>query len=147
MSREDARVHVPDINTYAIRIFSKFNLFNLYDAQLIESPFYKVIKQYVFDDIEPGRSFSSKVMPNVLFNENIAQRILNDFQTQRGGIEALLVHCTFGKNRSPAVAIALNEIFNLGHDSDALKKKYDQLNKYVYHVLKETARKMDMISR
>lgn len=138
MSRHEARNYEPLVNTYAIRIFSSELFYP--DDKLQGSLFYKVIQYYLFDDIEPGRFFG----PGIMFNEDIAARILRDFQEHREGVEALLVHCTFGKNRSPAVAIALNEIFSLGNDSEALKKQYDQLNKHVYNVLKETASKLEI---
>jgi predicted protein tyrosine phosphatase len=128
----DAITFEPVKPTYAIRLISG-KCYSEERKPLFDSTLYRAIRFYQFDDITPraGRG--------ILFTEAMARDILLDFTTQRSGIEALVVHCFFGKNRSPAVAMALNEIYGLGHDTDALKKKYNEANWYVYNLLKKTA--------
>lgn len=118
-----------------IRICAKITRFN-YDLRT--SPLY-TIARYEFDDDVPG-SYTSKLPGSCLFTEDLAARILRDFQERGSDKETLLVHCLRGENRSPAVGIALNEIFHLGHDTAALKRKYPHLNQYIYDTLLKFAK-------
>lgn len=129
----------PTKPTYAIRITSSQN-YPLDQKPLVDSPFYTKIVKYRFDDIEPGLRIDG-----LRFTGAIAERILQDFKPHKDSIEALLVHCTFGENRSPAVAIALNEIYSLGHDTPALKEQYSRMNKFVYRTLIEVAKRQRSI--
>lgn len=138
-SLDDAVAHCPQEPTYAIRIFSAYQRNNpLWEQPLASSEFYRAICTYYFDDVEPF--FASK--SEVLLDDGIAMKILDDFRRQSSGCKSLLVHCSRGRNRSPAVAIALNDIFGLGHDSDLLMKKYPDSNWYVYDKLIEAGRKL-----
>ncbi len=129
----------PTKPTYAIRIASSENY--LFDQKpLVDSPFYTKIVKYRFDDIEPGMRIDG-----LRFTGVIAEQILDDFKPYNDSIEALLVHCMVGESRSPAVAIALNEIFSLGHDGSALKERYSEMNKFVYRTLIEVAKKQRSI--
>ena len=134
MRISDAIYHLPDKPTYAIRIASPgFN--NLREFPLENSPLYVGISEYIFDDADDFYRPEWAVM----FDEDIAGRVLQDFEIHRDGCESLLVHCSKGENRSPAVAIALNEIFGLGQDSAALKEQYPDSNWFVYKILKKVA--------
>ncbi|MBI2103361.1 hypothetical protein HYT55_05960 [Candidatus Woesearchaeota archaeon] len=124
----------PTKSTYAIRIASSKN-YPLDQKPLVDSTLYTRIVKYTFDDIEPGMGIDG-----LRFTRTLAEQILRDFQQHKDSIEALLVHCAFGENRSPAVAIALNEIFALGHETSVLKERYPELNKFVYRTLLETAK-------
>ena len=127
-----ATLHVPHVKTYAIRIFSEFGLDHLTSMQ--KSDNWVSIERYVFDDVWPG--MPGGLYPrDVVFSEDIASRIIDDFMKRKDISEALLVHCSRGKNRSPAVAMALNEIFCLGHDTEELKKQYPDANWYVYETM------------
>ena len=88
------------------------------------------ISEYVFDD---NNEFYQASL--VTIDEKIARKILNDFEKKGIDKETLLVHCSLGKNRSSAVAIALNEIYNLGNDTRRLKKRFSEFNEYVYNML------------
>ncbi|MBW2994805.1 hypothetical protein KY312_00485 [Candidatus Woesearchaeota archaeon] len=130
-----AEKHQPDKPTYAIRIFSSWH--DKDDrGQLKESEFYSHIAEYVFDDCDEYYEAGP-----VYIDEKIAKQIIDDFANNRYGIECLLVHCSLGRNRSPAVAVALNEIFELGNNTEELKQKYNRFNKYVYKIIKESAKK------
>ena len=140
MSLVDAAAHVPEKPTYALRIFS------WYDASRsiiypLESPNYVCIAKSVFDDVEPWFAKSD----DLLFTEQIADDILREFSEYKDRCDAFLVHCSKGKNRSPAVGVAFNEIFGFGHDIDDLKKKYrfgelSGANMHVYDTLMRIAR-------
>jgi len=127
--------YVPTKPTYAIRIFSsKPKPTDGYS--LAESPHYQQIKIYRFDDIETLAYLDYQGL-----NEETAKQILLDFKEGRVGIETLMVHCTAGVGRSPAVAIALDEVFNLTGNPQKLKKENIFFNPYVYRVLKQAAEK------
>ncbi len=140
MNLFDAMDYVPTNSTYAIRIESPPNSEFHTKPFALRYPLQKsdlyTIVEYYFDDRTPD--FGS----GKLFDKKIAQRLLADFKELGLSKETLLVHCSRGKNRSPAVGIALNEIFNLGHDTKDLKQRYREANRHVYDVLLEVAKKL-----
>lgn len=137
MSLRDAIQHQPCKLTYAISIFSSWS--NEKDkVPLQESPMYRRIVKYIFDDcVESDKN-------NVAIDSYMAESIVRNFAEYKDAVDALLVHCILGKNRSPAVAIALNEIFELGHDRDKLKEKYSKFNWHVYEKLLESAQRLQL---
>ena len=70
----------------------------------------------------------------ILFNEDIAKKILNDYEKVEGDIEGVVIHCNDGLYRGPAVEIAMNEIYGWG--IDGLKDKFPLYRKFVYDILK-----------
>lgn len=136
MSLQDAVDHIPDKPTYVIRIgSSNYNYNSQFPLQ--DSSSYVHIVEYVFDDNEPPLF---ELGPKTI-DEFLAKSILEDFSKYKDNVEALLVHCSRGKNRAPAVGMALNETFGLGHNTEELKKKYGQANRHVYHMLKKIAQR------
>ncbi len=134
MSLGGALEYSPDRSTYAIRIFFS----SLTDRQpLMDSPFFKQIAEYVFDDNDVYPFWFEQ--GSVWFDDDIAERMIGDFIQHKEGVEALLVHCSLGESRSPAVAMALNEIFELGHDVDFLKSEYEKYNRHVYETMMRVA--------
>ena len=124
----------PEKPTYVIRIFSS----RLAEREpLKKSPLYHKIAEYVFDDNDTF-PFLIESGP-VWFDEKIAEAVINDFSEFRTNVEALVVHCGLGANRSPAIAISLNEIFEFGQDSLSLMRQFDQYNRHVYEVMKRVA--------
>jgi len=120
--------------TYVIRIGSKRSDFKF---ALQESGLYTVV-EYLFDDNDPTR-WGKLSKNSITIDEVIARSILSDFKEKGLDKETLLVHCSMGKNRSPAVGIALNEIYNLGHNTEELKKRFPEANWYVYETLLKVA--------
>lgn len=68
-------------------------------------------------------------------DETTAQKILTDFREHKDSIDTCIVNCIRGKNRSPAVALALNDIFELGMNSAQFRKEYPYLTEHVYDTL------------
>lgn len=99
---------------------------------------YRGVNSYVFDDIDPFFHPDDGVM----IDAGIADEIVRDFDKCRHGVEALLVHCLMGENRSPAVAIALNEVFGLGHDTRILMESYSAYTMYAYDKLCEAGKRL-----
>ncbi|HLD72535.1 MAG TPA: hypothetical protein VJA23_03035 [Candidatus Nanoarchaeia archaeon] len=130
--------HQPTNPTYVIRINSEvFPLEKKHGHR--DHPLYTP-KEYTFDDRTPNLGSGR------LFTPDIAERILTDFRTDGLDKEALLVYCIRGKNRSPAVGMALNEIFALGHDPEELGRQFPETNWYIYGTLLNVADKL-MIAR
>lgn len=140
MSLSKAVEYIPAQKTYAIRIYSGNPQSNLSanSLRLQPSENWIHIGEYNFDDIFPYNS--SQFPKYVLFNEEIAKKILREFSEYRQDSKNLLVHCSQGLNRAPAIGIALNEIFELGHDSKSLKEKYPHTNWFIYSTLIKTAK-------
>ncbi len=134
----DAQKFQPAKPTYAIRIFSSYNT-DSDKKPLVNSPLYHRIVEQTFDDIWPGSPTVGFRNPT-MFTDEMADSILRDFSAYKDSIEALVVHCSRGINRSPAVALALNEIFGLGYDPDQLKIQYPDATWFVYDTLKAVAR-------
>ena len=70
-------------------------------------------------------------------SDQMADSLVGDFAGELSNIEALMVSCTLGKNRSPAVAMALNDVFSLGHDTGSLRQIYSNYNNDVYQSILE----------
>jgi predicted protein tyrosine phosphatase len=133
LSLWDALAFEPVKPTYAIRIKSSFSEAG---RKLKDSALYKRIVEYTFDD----NDHFFQAGP-VSITTEIADALLMDFAEHKKGVEALLVHCSRGKNRAPAVAIALNEIFGLGYDQKELKNRFRALNTEVYSTISEAGQR------
>ncbi len=135
-----ALLHTPTKLTYAIRISSDIGKL----PDLRKSEFYRVIKKYEFGDVTPedlaGDSYGCQ---EKLLDEDIAKQIIMDFSSGRERCLELFVHCFAGRGRSPAVAIALNEIFDLGNDFSEAGLAYPDLNRFVYKTLIRVAGDMN----
>ena len=131
----DAVEYVPVKPTYAIGIHDKERMYDPF--KLKDSGLYVAV-EYVFDDRTP--EFGT----GIVFDEGLARQVLTGFKEMGLDKETLLVYCGRGRNRSPAVAIALNEIFGLGYDTAELKEKYSEANWFVYKTLVKTAKKVNL---
>jgi len=134
--------HQPEKKTYAIRIFNSEERDAPKRDPLISSPLYVHVAEYFFDDND-----EFMMCGPVTIDEETTRKIIEDFARHREYVECLLVHCSKGQNRSPAIAMALNEIFGLGHDTNSLRENYQAANRYVYKRLRETAEKLGLTSR
>lgn len=138
----EAIMYQPEKKTYAIRIFNGEDKEAPKRDPLKSSPLYVCVAEYFFDDNDEF----TRCGP-VTIDEETARRMIEDFARHRESVECLLVHCFKGQNRSPAVAMALNEIFGLGHDASALRENYQSANKYVYKRIRETAEGLGLLPR
>lgn len=139
----DALEYTPTDPTYAIRIKnSKTMTGDFEDRPLKESPFFEHVHTYIFDDVYPEfgweKQFTTQQFSrerDTLFDDNLAKEIINDFIRGRGNCKTLLIHCSRGLNRSPSIAMALNDIFNLGENTEKLKLKYPNYRKWMYDLM------------
>lgn len=138
MGREEAISYEPKEKTYGIRIgFSGFcSEKNNTQFKRLENSYLYVPHNYYFDDVEP----SSKSEFELPITMEISTSILNDFKEQRNDCSTLMVHCEKGMSRSPAVAMALNGIFNLGRSNKEIASRYPNFNIYVVQILYRVAR-------
>lgn len=104
LSLDVAEKFVPDKPTYALRIFSSRRTYEPLPA----NPLYLRISEYIFDDnVGPFQAGPISI------TDDIAREMVIDFAKYRDQVSALLVQCDRGINRSPAVAVALNDVFGL----------------------------------
>ena len=129
-----ASEYVPREPTYAIRIFSGWKQDGGIDLQ--ESSLYRRVSKYVFDDVSPGLRREN----TILFDREMAKEMLKDFKPYVEECGCLLVHCIRGRNRSPAVALALNEIFSLGGDTTFSREEDCEINWYICNTLLDVAK-------
>ncbi len=135
LDRWEAESFDPPQQTYAIRIFSSYEPRST-RGHLRYSELYKKVAEYVFDDNDEHYKAGS-----VTITPEIADIIVQDFARHKDSVDILMVHCTQGRNRSPAVAIALNEAFNLGFNTSELKCIFKEYNQYVYKIVSEACRR------
>lgn len=115
MSAELAGSYKPVDKTAVVRIFDSSRRSQKMYPQLKEK-FYVDIFKYVFDDIPVDRISPDeldKIIRDdrlILFNESIAEKILDDVVSIKDACETLLVHCNVGLSRSPAVAAAVMDL-------------------------------------
>jgi len=147
MGYRRAMQHEPAVPTLAIRIFdSPPDAENSPKNALRSSGLYSVLP-YTFDDLDitemlkndPDTDLIRLRQKYTVFDRQLARRVIKEFRMEMQGKLELLVHCTMGASRSPAVAIALNEIFQLGNNTEEMKAKYTCINAYVYNVMMEAA--------
>lgn len=143
-------------------------------APLIESPHWIGVLSYRFSDIDPctyelygqkdeadgmRRDFGTAGLKGErILGETLASRILKEFSALKDQATSYVFHCNAGASRSPAMALALNEIFDLhlvwtGRAASVVNRLKSRTwdshhpsdivgNLTVYNVLKETAQKM-----
>lgn len=73
-----------------------------------------------------------------LFDEDIARKIFTDFENCKDDVEQVVIHCTYGRNRSPAVGIAMNEVYGWG--IEGLKDKFPLHRRFVYGIMKKVGK-------
>ena len=150
MGFEKAESYVPTVKTYMIRIFDGINypesITFIHYGDLVLSELF-VEKRYVFDDLqldkilEVAPDYNWKEDGAVYFDIEIAKRIIEDFIEEGKDCLEMIVHCTFGLFRSPAVAMSLNEIFDLGNDFEE-RKASGVYNAYV--LMHEAAKELNI---
>jgi predicted protein tyrosine phosphatase len=137
-----AQNHVPKVRTYAIRILYPDTSFDYKFGKLADSHLYVRAEVYRFEDSNQKEEIlageENEEDPReefALITDEIARKIILDFKPFRNSIEELLVHCEYGENRSPSVALALNEMFHLGNDPEEIRKSFPELRELVYDVM------------
>ncbi len=75
-----------------------------------------------------------------LFDEYLARDILKNFEKFGKEAEGVLIHCTKGKTLSPAIAIAMNEIY--GWKIKGLKEKFPHYRRFVYGIMMDASKNL-----
>ena len=129
--------HVPREPTYVLRINSKRHPLQL---NFLEEYALHTVREYFFDDVDSEEHAIREIMH--LLTEEEAETIVRDFQKDGLDKPHLIVHCTEGKNRAPAVALALNELFRLGRNFEEIRARYGELNQYVYRTVLQAGKRI-----
>jgi predicted protein tyrosine phosphatase len=143
LSLKEVRTYRPTEPSCLIRIFG--NEESYHEESKIEGSFLNSAV-YFFDDVDLyleanyGKEHLRKMIQSdnpQLFHKSLALKIISEFDTwnRPPSLEELVVHCYVGAGRSPAVAMALNEIFQLGWQTQDLIKRYPEYNQYVFEVM------------
>ena len=138
MAQWEAAKHVPEDNTYAIRIHSAHPGMPKVPG-LVKSDKYVHIVNYTFDDIDPRYPREGYRM----FTEDLAKLMLLDFERHREEVDTLLIDAGMGKRRGPTIGVAFNEIFGFGHDSRELIRNHTEfgvINTFIYSTLLKVAK-------
>ena len=143
----DALNFIPQKKTIAIRIFDPITFENDYPVNnarknLRYSPLYVSTLGYTFNEfnlshvlLNINENLHDLYLPH-LFNKQIASKLLSDFSKVKDKGLELMVHCHSGQHSSVTLAIALNEIFDLGdHDIENLKERRGVPCSYIYDTL------------
>jgi predicted protein tyrosine phosphatase len=125
MSAPEAENYEPTDRTYVIRLRT-FSIFDALMKPLKNSDLYDIHDYRINDGILPWESRPFSLDPNLV------ERILLDFKERKNEFSTLLVHCYRGKNRGPTFAMALNDAFQLGEDSDKLEEQYPKHRRWIY---------------
>jgi hypothetical protein len=144
----DAKVmadYSPPENSLLMRIFGQARHPRTEYPELLYPGKWANVLEYTFDDTTPHyvKQIPEDERKKVkLFDARDAEQIINDFNSWKDKIEQLVIHCWAGESRSPAVANALNNIFNLQCDLPS----NTMFNGYIYYTMIETARKKGICS-
>jgi len=143
LSLKDVQIYKSPRLACLIRIFGDEESYNEYFN--VEGSFVKSAV-YFFDDLDLyletkyGKDHLKKIIhaenPQI-FHKILALQIISEFDTwkKHESFEELVVHCYVGAGRSPAIAMALNEIFQLGYQTQDLIKLYPEYNEYIFDVM------------
>lgn len=139
LSLQLAQRFLPKKKTLAIRIFDSDND-NVYakarNLPLFDSSLYVAHLLYQFDDIDlikyPIEDEEDAMFFEgyKIFDEKIATNIILDFRLAFKPDYDVMVHCFQGYGRAPAIASALDKIFNLKNE-----ETYKDFNQHVYQTM------------
>jgi hypothetical protein len=143
LSLKEVQIYQPADSACLIRIFGNEESYQEYSH--VEGSFVKSAV-YFFDDFDlyleaqSGTEHLKKIIHTEnpqIFHKNLAVNIISEFDTwkRHESFEELVVHCYLGAGRSPAIALALNEIFQLGCRTQDLIKLYSEYNEYIFDVM------------
>lgn len=153
LPKQIAATYEPKARTKAIRLMDNQPEQRKTYPPLKESPLYVSVHEYFFNDENPDERWPTDPVARdyelrrfllegkKLFDEDIAMRIMADFEDGQD-FEDLLIHCSAGISRSPAIAIAMNDIYNLGEDHLRMRTRYNKHSTFVYRIMMETAKKL-----
>jgi len=83
---------------------------------------YAAVHQYTFSDVDtehPDKIMAAYALhyalenPHLVISKDIANKIIHDFNQAYQKVDTVMLHCNMGVYRSPAVALALEKLFNL----------------------------------
>lgn len=137
-----------DRETYIIRIFDQRYPLLPFRYPLNNVVFVDCFDFMHFDIVSGDRKADYKCILNAgnkLFTRRDANSLLDNFTSHFKEGMNLMVHCFQGRNRSPAVALALNDLFDLGHDYLWYKHR-DEYDDHVYKKILGAALFKDAVS-
>jgi len=96
----------------------------------------KMTKESLINLLESQGHFSERKM---IFTEKDAIKILDDFDKVKESVQNIMIHCVYGRNRSPGIGIAMNDIYGWG--IKGLEEKFPNYRRYFYDTMIKAAKK------
>ena len=97
----------------------------------------KMTEESLMRYLESRGHFEGK---GTLFNEKIARRILDDFEKVQCKVGSIIVHCIEGKNRAPAIGLAMNNIYGWGFE-EQIKNVFPSYRRFIYRIMMDVSKK------
>ena len=151
LSAYEAMKFEPIVPTAVMRIYSGSPMMNYGYGRLRDNPLYVRKFLYVFDDLHgysgDEMDMESKLGPDenpdiIFMSREDARQVIEDFVFVKDKVECLVVHCKHGQGRSAAVAMGLNETFELGDDTFRMSKEFPNFNPGVYELVVEAGKNL-----
>lgn len=133
-----AQRYKPNDITGVIRIYGNEALRGYDYPPLKPSSLFTGTLSYTFDDIgwltphEMDTLDSQYPEEYVFFSVLRATRLIRDVHQLCPSIDTLLIHSRYGSSRSPAVAMGLNDVLDLGYDTAQLAEQMSGYNTTIY---------------
>lgn len=124
LSRQEVKNYIPRDNSAIIRITSQ------YPFRELKGNFNYSLEMF-FDDISELVEDDFDNMSNIITKEEAFEIIVFLHKIIKENCEELVVHCDYGKGRSPAVAAAISNILNIEFDINS----YPDINMLVYDTI------------
>lgn len=135
MSREDARKYEPLKKMNVIGILP--TCYDSCERIVQDRSEYANITNYCFDTVNCIDNMANLKQ----IDSALAIKILDDFEWMQEEVPCTLIHCLDGVTLGPAVAKALNDIFDLRNNMD---NNYSFYHKHTYDTLMKARDELDL---
>lgn len=128
-------------NAVAFRIWNSEVEWNNKYGVLMKHRYPLGIFDYVFDDfaVDTLRDIEDYIKEGVFdylpITPELSKKLVADFLSVKDRAEEVLVHCTQGESRSPAVASALARIAGMEEESERVQLEFPSFNASVYQAV------------
>lgn len=122
------KVHIKTFKPEPFSLLIRILQVNEIPNELKFQSFFKKILIYNFND--------KKELTKESFNQKILKQLKKDTQKIKEDFDTIIIHCSMGLSRSPAIALGLNHIYKLGFNERKIKKLRPRYNKFIYNLIK-----------
>ena len=116
-------------NTLLIRILEPFNIKENDDDLKFKNDYRKIVHLYLYDTYNTSDILKQKFNKD---NLNIIANII-----YQNNYEEILIHCSLGISRSPAVIICISRLINNKELENFIKENYPFYNKMIINIFEQ----------